>query len=324
MSVSLPKSVLHTIYAATGIKYVNFVSATILVYDIILTMPEEIKYIWRWEWGAGKILYMLTRYSAFLETIVFNVFWFTPGMSVQTCKNLFTAGCWSLHTGIFIGQMIVIIRTYAIWGRSRVILVILLVLFLGIDIPTFFILRGLMDSLTWAKSPFPSIAQCFVDVPSNRLFINFTLIMLLELLVVLLTAWKAFTQRHIGTRNGMLGILYRDGFMFFLCLFTISLVNFIIQVNSSLPHLYIFLLPEFQRVIHSVLTSKIILHLRQYTRASPNYETVTIVSTIYCNEQNVSGTSGSSGSRTWYSSKGSVGSKVEDDVFEMADTLPRV
>lgn len=100
------------------------------------------------------------------------------------------------------------------------------------------------------KSPFPSVANCTVIILPNKLYINFTLHMVLELgeyvrhiicvhlpidffvVIVLLTVWRAVAQRqcHVSLiiqrtcrwafrfrtgkerfRSGLLTVLYRDG-----------------------------------------------------------------------------------------------------------------
>jgi len=248
-------------------------------------MPDEVRFIWPWEWRSGKILYLLTRYGAMIDATIFHVFWFDPNLDAKSCELLFNIGCWFLHGGIVVAHWIIIMRTYAIWSQSKIILVVLCVLVLGTDIPTFFILHQLLEHLKWAKSPFPTVARCFVTVPPNKLYINFTMIMIVELVIVILTVWKAINQRKLRHSNNLLGVLYRDGILFFMCLFAISLANFALQIDSNLPPLYIFLLPELQRILHSVLTSRIILHLREFTLRTPKYETVAISTTIAYREK---------------------------------------
>jgi len=82
--------------------------------------------------------------------------------------------------------------------------------------------------------------------------------------------------KNINQNDSMLSVLYRDGIVFFIFLFAMSLSSFSLQMGPKLSPLYNWLLPELERVLRSLLTSKIILHLREFTIKTPGYETVAI------------------------------------------------
>ncbi|KAJ8517380.1 hypothetical protein ONZ45_g5411 [Pleurotus djamor] len=50
--------------------YVPVSSATLLIYDTLLTFPDEIRYVWGSTWSVGKCLYILSRYPILLNSIV--------------------------------------------------------------------------------------------------------------------------------------------------------------------------------------------------------------------------------------------------------------
>ncbi|KZV86307.1 hypothetical protein EXIGLDRAFT_587720, partial [Exidia glandulosa HHB12029] len=68
------------------------------VWDFVLTLREEVRWIWGSSWGLGKILFLLGRYMTWAEVIL--------------------AVC-----------LILILRTWAIWKRSRRVLCGLLIIF---------------------------------------------------------------------------------------------------------------------------------------------------------------------------------------------------
>jgi len=262
-AISLPEAILTQLKDATLVKYSNFVSTTILVYDVLITMPDEIRLIWPWEWRIGKVLYLVTRYSAFIDNIIFQVFWFKNGMSARTCKVMFDTGSWFLFCGIVIAQWIICMRTYALWGQKKIILALLITLCLATEISSIILMHRFLDDMIWTISPFPTISKCFVVIPDNKLYIDYGLIMVVELTIVSLTVWKGIQQWRVRGTSTLLSTLYRDGALFFASLFAISMANFLLYVTtpSELAMLE-FLLPEIQRTLHSVLTARIILHLR--------------------------------------------------------------
>jgi len=76
--------------------------------------------------------------------------------------------------------------------------------------------------------------------------------------------WKAMTEYKRGA-TPLLDVLYRDGFLFFVCLFIISLVNAsVIKLSFSFAWM--------QCAFHSILTSRVILHLHQVNAGGNAYE----------------------------------------------------
>ncbi|KLO19409.1 hypothetical protein SCHPADRAFT_75928 [Schizopora paradoxa] len=260
-TISLPAPILSQLNDAMLVKYANFISVSILVYDVLITMPDEIRLIWPWEWRVGKVLYLITRYSAFIDNIIFQVFWFNKHMSAESCRTLFSTGSWFLFFGIVIAQWIICMRTYALWGQKRSILVLLIVLCLATEITSIILMHKFLHDMIWTISPFPTVTRCFVVIPSNKLYIDYGLIMIVELTIISLTVWKGFSQWKMRGNSTLLTTLYRDGALFFAFLFAISMGNFLLYMITPRAMLE-FLLPEPQRTLHSVLTARIILHLR--------------------------------------------------------------
>ncbi|KIJ29081.1 hypothetical protein M422DRAFT_269605 [Sphaerobolus stellatus SS14] len=52
--------------------YCNIASLTLLCYDYITTVSDEINVFWGSPWTIGRILYTLTRYCAFIDGSILN------------------------------------------------------------------------------------------------------------------------------------------------------------------------------------------------------------------------------------------------------------
>ncbi|KLO12315.1 hypothetical protein SCHPADRAFT_423891 [Schizopora paradoxa] len=235
------------------------------VYDYILTLPDEIEYIWPWEWRTGKILYVATKYLAFVDAGLFLTFWFNLKLTARGCSQIFNAGTWFLSAGAIIAQWILCMRTYAIWGKSKKILVPLLIIVLGAQIGGIYAANTLTKSLEWSLSPFPTISRCYINVTrENLMFVVYILTIVNESLILTLTIWKGVSQWR-SSRSPLIKTLYRDGVLYFFVVFAASLLNLSMTIAAPRINqpLIEFLLPEFQRVMHSVCTSHIILNLRK-------------------------------------------------------------
>ena len=70
-----------------------------IVYDTVLTSPQEIKCIWGRKPGAGTILYLFVRYGTIIDMIV-NVFTGTYVPKTVSVSTI-TPGDWKLLTRSF-------------------------------------------------------------------------------------------------------------------------------------------------------------------------------------------------------------------------------
>jgi len=91
--------------------------------------------------------------------------------------------------------------------------------------------------------------------------------MTVEISVIVLTVWKGVTHWRIrGSR--LMNVLYRDGIVFFVGLLLMSLANFTMYLSSHTGFAKVSL-SELQRVLHAILTARIILHLRAAAAGDP-------------------------------------------------------
>ncbi|TDL19816.1 hypothetical protein BD410DRAFT_397963 [Rickenella mellea] len=51
-------------------RVISLSSTVVLAYDIILTFPEEVDYVWSAQWSTGKFLYLSCRYPVVLLFIL--------------------------------------------------------------------------------------------------------------------------------------------------------------------------------------------------------------------------------------------------------------
>ncbi|KAH8102197.1 hypothetical protein BXZ70DRAFT_59617 [Cristinia sonorae] len=142
--------------------YLRFASSAVFIYDYLLTLGREIRYIWPAEWSIVKVLYILTRYLAFADVALALYYHLKPRLSVTDCKRLTMSSSWLLVLGIAVAEVILILRTWAVWNRGRFIGTFLIGFFV-LSLIAACVLEGLfLGSLTFAPSPSDVVPGCIL------------------------------------------------------------------------------------------------------------------------------------------------------------------
>ncbi|KAJ6482886.1 hypothetical protein C8R47DRAFT_1133019 [Mycena vitilis] len=174
--------------------YVHVACITLLIYDTVLNLDVERRHIWKTKWGVVKCLYLWTRYGAFIDT----------AMALEKRVNLHTdqSSC-RIFTdfdtifgglGIAVAEVIMMIRTYALYGGSRKLVVFFATMMLvmgGVNI---------WAAILWTNSASPpthkgvlAVVECDSDGSSNIGLVCYISLLVGETVVVLLTVWKCFS-----------------------------------------------------------------------------------------------------------------------------------
>jgi hypothetical protein len=238
-------------------------SAAVLVYDCCITFGLEVELIWKAKFSVVTMLYLLSRYLAIFATSVTMYFYFGPAVPTSVCSYLDRVSAWSLLICIGVAHLILLVRTYALWFKNKIVLYGLLLLFsvaFGIDC---WIMALFMSSRTFAPSPLPIWPGCFPSSNSSVGIYDYVTVIIYECVILFLTLISGYKRfRHSATP--LLTILYRDGVLFFSLLFALSLGNVLTLVIGT-PKAY---LTTLQSVFHSMLSTRILLHARE--AAIPN------------------------------------------------------
>ncbi|KAJ7050666.1 hypothetical protein C8F01DRAFT_1177751 [Mycena amicta] len=242
--------------------YIKVAFLAVLIYDTLLQLNEEYLHIWRSRWSVIKTLYLWTRYGTFIGAAGPLIHALRKG-TTGVCDELtmFTT-VFSLF-GIAITQMILMIRTYTLYERSKGLLA-----FFGLIWFTIIALT-LVFGVRWARSFTTPNALLVAEDASNACYFStphtisaglfeYWALLLVETTIFLLTVWKVC--RNFSDKRGLLPSLYRDGVWFYLAIlpFTITSIVCIYQAPRGLSE--IFDTPV--QVMHSILVCRLITHTR--------------------------------------------------------------
>lgn len=239
------------------------VSAVCLyIYDHMTTFSDEVTFIWPAPWGAGKVLFLLTRYLPWPEcfmTIYLEFF----VKDLRTCHSIFSFLTWSILSGITLAEIILILRTWAIWDRRQHILLALTASLLMLSAALSYQLALYIDESTFARLPIanPSIPTCALVSNSRRIGVAWLGWTGFELVIVVMTLIKYFQDSRHCRSSSMIRSLYRDGIIYFIYIFAVSVANVGILYTTPAGS-YTVLLTVMQRALHAILSCRIILHIR--------------------------------------------------------------
>ncbi|KAG0707925.1 hypothetical protein DFH29DRAFT_559705 [Suillus ampliporus] len=101
---------------------------TVLVYDYLLTLKDEIRYIWNAPWTPVKILFLLNRYGNLIgQTFIrLEEAGLLAHNSEEFCQRfaVFTT-CFMFLSTVSI-HITVLVRAWAIWGTRKIVTKILI------------------------------------------------------------------------------------------------------------------------------------------------------------------------------------------------------
>ncbi|KLO07892.1 hypothetical protein SCHPADRAFT_894292 [Schizopora paradoxa] len=234
--------------------------ASLLVYDTVISVSDEVHYIWRQRWSFVKIIYILARYSTLIDfyflkfvllrrVLNFEETLIYPNVALieQECRFAYEFLAWMIYFGTFTSQCVLIIRTYAIWNRNIYILVYLLLLYIVLIVVAALELYQAMRFMIFME------LKVYLTGERNHLG-----------LFILCTVMFLLTAKWIGILN-------------FVILFSISVMNVIFTLKSrNSVEFDIVTMP--QRVFHSILASRVILNVRKasYGQLIPGGATTTV------------------------------------------------
>ncbi|KAJ7164001.1 hypothetical protein C8R43DRAFT_946805 [Mycena crocata] len=222
-------------------------SSICMIFDYALTAGLEVALIWPSKWSIMKVLFLLSRYSAAVDVPLMV---YSRDIPLDRCYRVHgVLICFNL-CGIAVAEAIFVVRTYALSGRSRKVLAVFGAEFtVNHQTPAF------------GPPPLPTIPGCFLTGGTLAYAaIPFALALSFDTSVVAFTLWLGIKNyRH--SSNPFIVVLYRDGitYYFFLCI--ISAVNVFVLLGGppKMPDL----LNNLLRVMHSILSTRVILHIRE-------------------------------------------------------------
>ncbi|KAH8809496.1 hypothetical protein DL96DRAFT_1628317 [Flagelloscypha sp. PMI_526] len=217
--------------AVITINIVHAATLTLFYYDYMLTLPDEIRYYWKAPGGSGFYLFACHRYYNLLASF-FLAYRPYAWMSIPAaiCANIRTAYQVSLILAEVMVAVLLTLRTYALYGKSKMVLGLFgSVLATGLAICGWAIVKQKVSH----TSNLPDFGGCPypLEYESEIFFAAPWLTLLVfDLLVFGLTVWKSYYSTRI--RGQLLSIpivklIMRDGAIYSGVMVSANLANIV-------------------------------------------------------------------------------------------------
>ncbi|QRV98046.1 dephospho-CoA kinase [Ceratobasidium sp. AG-Ba] len=233
----------------------------ILVYDHILTFPEEVELIWKQNWSVVSTLFVLNRYITPLVLVVDVVDkgGLTSFLPRSFCVNwYFAEAAWNLVAFGMI-HALVALRVRAIWGRPRWLTITLVILFVVYFVATaviaFKFQADYADTVQYNKI----FGICFARV-SPYIWTCWLPALVFEFFVFILTVIKAFEHSRHKVNTPVVFVLYRDGIMYFVIICCCSMFNMLVWLLA--PPTLVALSKYFVLCVVPTMGARLVLNLR--------------------------------------------------------------
>jgi len=237
----------------------------LLVYDCSLTLGMEIELVWSSPWGFVKVLYIVQRYLPFFDAIFLC-------LPLQVAVNIDPGGChifatirgWLMIFGFILSEVILTLRVWAVWKRDLRLGVFLISLITLTTVAEIYVTRIFLRDLQFSTKPYPEFVGCFFTSASHIVYLNWVVFMIYEVVILVLMIIPGIASYRRGGNVALHHVIYSEGIIMYIYLVALSIFN--VVVVCALPVEYLAVVSSVERVLHSLLTSRVVLHIREYIK----------------------------------------------------------
>ncbi|ESK85147.1 hypothetical protein Moror_3579 [Moniliophthora roreri MCA 2997] len=246
------------------VVFIEYASVAILIFDYFLTLGPEIQFVWKKSpWNLGRVLFFLTRYTPFIGGFLTLYVDVIRDAGLSKCAKLTQAAVYFAVVDIIIAEVILTLRVSALWsGNRKVIFLLVLAVVATSSVSISQIAQVHVAQNTFGEDMNRVYGVCppyFAS--SNAMTVCYMILVSYETLIFTLTVIKAVEHYRQPGRSSFIDIFFADGLSYNVFILACSVANIIVRYKTTSE--YINLFTSLQPVIHSVLTSRMMLHLKQ-------------------------------------------------------------
>ncbi|KAH9854767.1 hypothetical protein C2E23DRAFT_725762 [Lenzites betulinus] len=248
--------------------YVGIASFTVLIWDHLITLPDEIEYVWKRHKSPLIYLFFLNRYLTPLGFIVnlFGASTHERSLSIRRCNHFVRYEGSMTVIGINVAALMMLLRIYAMYERNKLIVGFVTALFiveLGVNawlltngigtLPSMVSIHacGKLTGVACSKGP---IASASAWLP-----------LLFDTVVLILTLNRTYTGIMNPTAGRIMRTLLKEGLMYYSVIFVITLILTLMIVSA--PDGLKNVTAQTEYLMTVAMMSRITLHLKKHADA---------------------------------------------------------
>lgn len=264
------KEISDYVSATQLVTYSDVAGATMFVYDYFLTLGMEVDLVWSSNWSLMNVLFIAQRYLPFLDAAVLCFLpQFSTTIAPSHCRILGIIRGLLMVTGIGLSELILTLRAWAVWDRNGRLGAALSVFFCATVAASFVVMTIFLLGLEFSNKPYPSFQGCFITSSNQLVYINWVILMIYEAVLLMLMLIRGIAAYRWGGRSALHRVVYGEGIAFYICIFVLSTLN--VVVLNTLSANYLDFLSSVERCLHSILTSRVLLHIRVCIRRNVEF-----------------------------------------------------
>jgi len=220
-----------------SIRYSHLASATIIIFDHLITIDSEVELIWKSSWSLGKAMFFLNRYYTLVSVIVNTYGLFSPSLTDNFCLTFFRWQGWTGLVSCMISEIILQMRIYALYSLDKRILALMVVCFLGSIGTSAWVMGSVLSKIHATASHLTSNFEfCVPHNLSDHFFVFWIPMLAFETLLcglALFRGYQTFRSSNGPFASGkhIVGILIRDSLLYFLVMFATYLTNLLVWIG---------------------------------------------------------------------------------------------
>lgn len=213
-------------------KRLLFACLTVLLYDYCLTFGDEITFVWLkgTAFSVAKALFWLNRYWPIANYVVRAWLFSHSFLSPYLCKILPFTG-WSSVINFAVVEIVLMLRVWALYDRSRWVIVFFGFLFVGGLSGSFALRKVRPEGVDLAEPPPISLTRCVRSGPDEYFFL-YTIGLIIETTIFIFLVSKAWTHAVGPHKTPMITVLLRQGAIYYavvLLTLTVVIISTVVQ-----------------------------------------------------------------------------------------------
>ncbi|EKM56616.1 uncharacterized protein PHACADRAFT_253825 [Phanerochaete carnosa HHB-10118-sp] len=194
-------------------NYLHLLGIVILFYDHAITFDGEFWRVWRTPRSGASILFFVNRYFAFFSNIAITAGNFALFQTIQGCAHYAFYRQLSLIVAQVIVAVIQFLRTYALYGRDRRIVIAVLSVAAILLSLSIWAVVGQTSTYTLAQGCHAASSR----TSAIHIAVAWEALFIWDLMIFSLTFFKSIQNRgqYAGGRNDLVSLMIRDGAIYF-------------------------------------------------------------------------------------------------------------
>lgn len=246
-------------------RYSELASSTIIIWDHLSTLDQEVELIWNAHWSIGKCLFIINRYYALCCVIFNNYALFTTTLSDSFCIQWFQWQGWTGLATCMIAEIILQVRLYALYFLNKRVLALMATCFVATSVASAVVLATTLSEMKASSHILPGVPVCVpIGVPSH-LYAFWIPMIVFESLLCGMALFRGFQGVFGGRalfRSGrhLVDILVKDSIIYFLVVFAAYSTNLIVMLfgNDDIKEIPL----GFSVAMSCVMGNRLILNVR--------------------------------------------------------------